>query len=200
MHIVIQQPITEFKKNDQGRYTYLYDENLPIPKGVAFFPIVLLPAIIYKIALFVTTLFPVIALIQDLNGRSDLFVVAVFVSIPFWVVLRLTLRDTTTRRKIKEGKQREGLYATDDALIWHKGTQVAFFPYTLIQKLEQVRHRGNNSTHYCTLNVEYLDNGQAKRHLLMNSKKIDPKNVDSNFESLFKAIQGKVDFELATKK
>jgi len=200
MHIVIQQPITAFKKSYQGRYSYFYDENLPIPKEVIFFPLLLPPAIIYRVALFVTALFPIIALIQGFNGRSDLFVVAAFLSIPFWIVLRLTLRDTTTRRKIKEGQQRQGLYATNDALIWCKDAKVTFFPYKLIQKLEQIRHRGNNSTHYCTLNVNYLDNGKVKRLLLVNSKKIDPKNVDSNFNEFFEAIKDNVAFELVTKK
>ncbi|OJJ22454.1 hypothetical protein BKI52_07170 [marine bacterium AO1-C] len=200
MRTVIQQSITEFEKSDQGNYAYLYNDNLPIPAEVVFRPLSLLPAIIYQIILFLAALFPIIALIQGFNGRPELFVVAVFLSIPFWVVLRLTLKDTRMRRKIKEGKQRDGLYATGDALILQKSGKVTFFPYEVIQTLKQVRQRGNNSTHYCTLNIEYLEGNNVKTHLLIDSKKFDPKNVDSNFDALFEAIQGNVNFELVVNK
>lgn len=196
--MLIQETITAFKSNDQGKYAYLYDEDLPIPEGVNFYPLSMPPAIIYTLGLFVTTLFPLIAAIQGFGGRPELFVVAILLSIPFGIVLRLYLRDKKVRQKIKEGKQGEGLYATGDALILYKSNKVTFFPYEVIQKLEQKRHRGNNSSHYCTLNVAYLDNGIVKRHLLANSKKFDPMNVDSNFDELLSALKGKVSFEVET--
>ena len=198
MHMPIQETITAFKSSNQGKYAYLYEEDLPIPEEVNFYPFSMPPAIIYRLGLLATILFPLVALIQGFAGQSELFVVTIFLSIPFWIVLRLNLRDKKARQKIKEGKQREGLYATGDALILYKGDKVTFFSYEVIQKLEQRRHRGNKSTHYCTLNVVYQDDGGVKRHMLANSKKFDPMNVDSNFDELMSDLKGNVSFELET--
>ena len=79
----IQETITAFKSSNQGKYAYLYEEDLPIPEEVNFYPFSMPPAIIYRLGLLATILFPLVALIQGFAGQSELFVVAIFLSIPF---------------------------------------------------------------------------------------------------------------------